>query len=432
MVLRGRRHVSCFVSRARCAAAAARGLEKGGDTTMSHAIDGGSSAVPEIGSHPEAQPVSGERAVYGRRQPADDERPLERPRRRWSREGIAKLLADSGWREHVVAARRQLGLPWLTVLTYHRIGAPGSAGDLDGDTIDATPAQFEEQIAHLASRYSFVSIDAVIEHLSGGSLPPNPVLVTFDDGYLECIEQALPILTRYRARATFFIASDFIDRREIMWWDKLSLILRRSRRPRIELDYPFPMSLDLARPEVAHRHLVAVVKTHYALDLPHFVRTVERAAGVVLERGEERALADDTLMTWDHVAALAEAGMDVGSHTCSHRVLQTLSPGQLARELEGSRRVIERNVKRAVGAIAYPVGYPLEGARRIRAALRDARYRAGFSNNTGFNSPFGHGDRFDVRRVGMSRSFDEDYFRAFMALPPLARARRRPPSIPAL
>src|SRR5690606_33777516 len=113
----------------------------------------------------------------------------------------------------LVTARRLSPLPWLTVLTYHRVAERCEAGDLDPETIDATPQQFEAQIAHLARHYTFVSIRQVLDHLDGRRLPPNPVLVTFDDGYADCVDRALPILKRYDARATFFIATDFIEQR---------------------------------------------------------------------------------------------------------------------------------------------------------------------------------------------------------------------------
>jgi peptidoglycan/xylan/chitin deacetylase (PgdA/CDA1 family) len=388
-----------------------------------------------------ASDVEGQENVGDAQGRGHDERAM-RPRRRWlSKQRLAEVLAASRVfgkesLDLVVEARRRLSPhPWLTVLTYHRIAEREEAGDLDPDTIDATPAQFEAQIAYLADRYSFVSIAQVLDFLEGGSLPPNPVLITFDDGYAECVERALPILLRHRARAAFFIATDFIDRREIMWWDKLSLLLCRTERPRLELSYPFPVVFDTSSRkarDLALAYLVAIVKTHYALDLPRFMRAVEEAAGVTVDADEERALADRHLMTWSQISTLYEAGMDIGSHTCSHRVLQTLSPGQLARELEGSRRAIERHVGAPVAGVAYPVGYPLDGAERVRRALRDAGYRAGFSNNTGFNSPLSRPDPFDVRRMGMDSSYDQAYFRAFMALPPLSRSRRKPPLLPAL
>ncbi len=82
-------------------------------------------------------------------------------------------------------------------------------------------------------------------------------------------------------------------------------------------------------------------------------------------------------MTWDHVRELKQGGMDVQSHTRTHRVLQTLSERELSDELTGSRSDLERELGERPRALAYPVGNPPLDSSPIRKALEQAGYEIG-------------------------------------------------------
>jgi peptidoglycan/xylan/chitin deacetylase (PgdA/CDA1 family) len=340
------------------------------------------------------------------------------------RESLVGVLERLGLVEALLQTRRVVGLPWLTVLTYHRIANPGAGSDLDEGVIDATPEQFDQQLALLARHFRFVSIDEVVGFLRGQPLPPNPLLITFDDGYLDCVETALPLLQKHGARATFFLPTHYLDERRLFWWDKISLILKRSTRERIELAFPEPRSLPLgARRAESERRLLALVKTERGLDLNRFFDELERASGVILSREEEKALVDASLMTWNDVDRLLRAGMDVGSHTRTHRVLQTLVGPDLDDELSGSRRELEERVNRPITSIAYPVGYPLSHDATICSALERAGYAVGFTNATGVSLTLRRPPPFDVRRLAMDVGLSHGFFRGLAALPHLAGTR---------
>ena len=75
------------------------------------------------------------------------------------------------------------------------------------------------------------------------------------------------------------------------------------------------------------------------------------------------------------------AGMDVQSHSHSHRVLNTLSPDSARLDLAQSAAILREHLGRPVHSVAYPVGYELEGL--LRRAPADAQFALGFTNNTG-------------------------------------------------
>lgn len=82
----------------------------------------------------------------------------------------------------------------------------------------------------------------------------------------------------------------------------------------------------------------------------------------------------------DAVRTAARDGLDIGSHTVSHRWLPWLAGDELARELIESRHSIERLLERPVDAVAYPVG---GWDRRVRDAAATAGYRVGVTVDRG-------------------------------------------------
>jgi len=186
------------------------------------------------------------------------------------------------------------------------------------------------------------------------------------------------------------------------------------------------------------KQAVAAVKSH---DMPpndqkqpteeerrKFLEGIAQAMGVTWTPEIEAGYANGLIMTWDHVRALARAGMDVESHSRHHRVLQTLDEAGLREELTGSREDLEAQLGRPVRAIAYPVGRRLgSGSERIRAAIAAAGYKIGLSNASGVNRiwPGSLGgmlgfDRYDVRRLSLDRTMSDAMFLTQFALPRLA------------
>jgi peptidoglycan/xylan/chitin deacetylase (PgdA/CDA1 family) len=347
--------------------------------------------------------------------------PLSLPRRM----KLAALAVRFGVTGMLLRARAHRLWPWptLTVLGYHRINRLEAVGDLDRDLIDATPEEFEEQMRFVRAHFSPVTVEAVLEALAGGDpLPANPVVVTFDDGYLDNYEQALPVLVRTGMKGVFFVSTDFLQRDRIFWWDRIGMIIRRARVDRITLSYPTELVLELgtvmARNAAIDR-ANGVVKTAFALDLSRFLDELARAAGVDWSGEEERGLARQSLMGWKEAQALHAAGMEVQSHTRSHRVITTLPDADLADELLGARVALEERLRVPVRSIAYPVGRSIGGRAHVRRAVADAGYKLGFTACSGENR-LATMDPFDLRRVTVDRGLPEDVMRGLSVLPWLA------------
>lgn len=315
--------------------------------------------------------------------------------------------------------RQAIGVsPWITVLSYHRVAPVEAVGDFEDGTVDVTPEAFDVHVAYAAKWFDIIGIDDLLSFVHGGSLPKNPLLFTFDDGYKDNRTTALPILQKHGAKATFFISTTYISDRRIFWWDKLSYMVKRSTKERFEITYPEKISVRLGKTterRQAFKTLRKCITEHYGIDLWRFLDHVAEASGVSIPRDQERRFADEMVMTWDDVKAMRSAGMDIQSHTCDHYVLPTMTDELLRSELARSREIIEGELKEPVRAISYPVGRFVSRP-SLRKDVRDAGYELGFSNATGINHRW-HLDPLNVKRISLDIDSPDSYFRTAMAIP---------------
>ena len=291
----------------------------------------------------------------------------------------------------ILGARKAGFWPWsgLTVVLYHRVVGIDNLGPLDPELVDATPEEFDRQMAFLRRHFVPVGLPEVLLAARGEErLPPNAVLVTFDDGYRDNYEHALPILVRHGMKAIFFVSTSYVTERRLYWWEQVSYFIRHARRYQAALTYPEPIQLDLrdaTTRAAATARINRVIKDRFDLDIDRLLADLARACDVPWSPERERELAEPTLMTWEQVRGLIDAGMAVGSHTCNHLVLETLPEPVLERELVDSRRELESRLGQPIESIAYPVGRSIARWRPIRDALRRAGYQVGFTATPGIN-----------------------------------------------
>ena len=111
----------------------------------------------------------------------------------------------------------------VPILTYHYIGNNPNQADKARDNLKVTPDKFEEEMGYLSKNgYNTITFDTLYASLSGtSSLPPKPVILTFDDGYIDFYLNAFPILRRYRLHAVSFIPTGLMNQGYYMSWSQI-------------------------------------------------------------------------------------------------------------------------------------------------------------------------------------------------------------------
>lgn len=118
---------------------------------------------------------------------------------------------------------RQMVVP---ILTYHYIGNNPNPADRTRDNLSTSPDKFEEQMAYISKNgYNTISLDTIYAVLKGqASLPAKPIVLTFDDGYIDFYVNAFPVLRKYNLHATAFISTGLIDQGYYMHWNQIKEI----------------------------------------------------------------------------------------------------------------------------------------------------------------------------------------------------------------
>lgn len=259
----------------------------------------------------------------------------------------------------------------LVTLMYHRVLArPDPFYSWDVDTV-----AFDWQLAVLKRYFNVLPLTEAVERLQRKTLPPRAVCITFDDGYADNYEIALPILQRHQLHATFFIATGYLDGGR-MWNDTLVEAVRVAgdTLDLTSLGLGTYALTDIAARVRAAKALLKLLK--YLQPAERMQKTAEIAAVI----GQK--LPDNLMMTSAQLQALSKAGMAIGAHTMSHPILLRVSDQESRREIEGSVSRLRELLGHDISTFAYPNGQPgkdyglrdVENVRRsgIKAAVSTA------------------------------------------------------------
>ncbi len=300
------------------------------------------------------------------------------------------------------------------VLLYHRVSDDPSP---DPGGMVVPPALFRQHMTALQKWFDVVSAADVRDPRDRPA-----AAVTLDDGYLDNLEHAVPILRELGVPATFFIVADTIgvgvgpDPVEEYWWDRLEHLLLE--------DGPGPSSLGL---RVGGRRILLDVTNPVARTRSYAVLTaalhrrppdVVRQVVARLEGVWPRAVSchRHRRMTSDQVRDISRDPLfDIGSHTCSHASLATLPRTRSRAELERSRASLEMLLGDRPALLAYPYGAPGTVVRRDARQARAAGYDAAFVNVAG---PVEGADRYALPRITVGRWSVDHLHRAVTAWRP--------------
>ncbi len=196
-----------------------------------------------------------------------------------------RLLARNAAIGALSVLPRPIAADWIRFPYYHYV-------------FDDERAGFAAQLAYLRNLGEFISLEHAIEILLyDGPVGGRYFCITFDDGFRNCLTNAVPILVDKSAPAAFFLPTGFVGA-------------------------PPPED-------------------------PELIRRVSNGGPRVPE-----------FLSWEECRTMADAGMMIGSHTVNHLRLSLLSDTEVERELRDSKSTIEREVGRPCEHFSCPQGRP--------------------------------------------------------------------------
>jgi peptidoglycan/xylan/chitin deacetylase (PgdA/CDA1 family) len=253
------------------------------------------------------------------------------------------------------------------VLMYHSIA--------DSDTVDFVdppnrlcPRLFNRQMEFLARHRVVISLTSLIEMiLSGNSPVAGTVCITFDDGYLDNLAVAAPILAKYNLPATIYLATGYVDRGEEQWADRLYWMFNRRTADRLVVLADGHHEFDLARQK--ERRMARGI-LHKQLLEAAYVDRKQLLNAIELQLRPTGAMKRVTL-TWEEVREICRRypTIELGGHTCDHIDLRTHVGDHADLEIQNCMNEIHRETGIAPLHFSFPYGrYCSETKESVRAS----------------------------------------------------------------
>ncbi|MGH8161993.1 MAG: polysaccharide deacetylase family protein [Gammaproteobacteria bacterium] len=271
------------------------------------------------------------------------------------------------------------------VVGYHRV-VEDFAAQAHGykPSMLTSTAMLEKQLDWIGRRFAFADPDDMNDWLAGRCPEGRPVaIITFDDGYRDVYENALPLLKRKGIPAVVFVVTDLVGTDRLLLHDELFLLLSRAfsnwrdpgKRVRELLEeaeagkwWPALSAEENATPLRWKQALLARLPQAALLRI---IQTLRREAII-----PDDIAAGLQAMDWDMLGKLRDAGICVGSHTRSHVLLTNEEPRTAREQILDSRDVLEETLGSKVCHFAYPDGRFDES---VVTAVAEAGYRFAYT-----------------------------------------------------
>ena len=251
------------------------------------------------------------------------------------------------------------------ILMFHHVRPEREDAFRPNALLEITPEHLDRTLS-LVRRlgYEIVPLDDVPGRLARGE--GRFVALTFDDGYRDNRDHALPVLRRHGAPWTMFVTSDYASGQGSLWWLELEAVVRASEGLRLAgRDWPARTPDEKRR---AFAAIYAYLRAGPEARLRSTIAAWCDAAG--FDRGR---LVRDLCLGWEELSALGrEPGLTFGAHTLSHPMLAKHAAADAEREIVEGRAALAQRLGREVRHLAYPVGDPgSAGPREFEIARRE-------------------------------------------------------------
>lgn len=261
--------------------------------------------------------------------------------------------------------------PHDLVLCYHNVGV---SKDIKHGWISekrSMPANlFNAQMKWLSNNADVVPLSQLFEDIDRRNKARIRVAITFDDGYFNNIEYAIPILKKLNLPMTWFVATGYVeDAKRLPWWDLLDYILENSKSV-----------IELKEPEVAGSYDLNQTKDKqwFNNELRSIIKMSSPGRRDAINQDIRNSLPDieslpgNAFSRIDEVAQAVGPLVELGGHTETHPNVTLCSPAELEHELNNNKEKLESITGEQINWFAYPFGnkhsFDEASAQIIRAA----------------------------------------------------------------
>ncbi len=286
----------------------------------------------------------------------------------------------------------------LLVLTYHRV-----LEEYDPIIDDIDAVQFTQQMETLSEFFNVLSLEEGLSQVQSGEISPGAVCITFDDGYRDNHDVALPILKALNLPATFFIATGYLGN-GMMWNDVVIESVRKTLFSQLDLT-EFSLGIKSLSSMQDKCELVGqLISMWRNKPLAERNKLAMRLKQIAKAEFNERIM-----MTEDEVIELSKAGMEIGGHTLNHPVLTSTTLQDARKDIEQGKQQLEEIIHKPLKFFAYPSGrFGKDYDKDHVNIVKNAGFLAAVSTNDGVVTNVS--ETFELPRVSIDHASKLKFF----------------------
>ena len=295
-----------------------------------------------------------------------------------------------------------LGKPWKgngSILTYHRVlPYEKISEDLDVGLAVLT-SNFEKQIKLLKTNYNIVPIDELINNLKSKRKEKFLLSITFDDGYKDNLNFALPILEHYKIPATIYVTTRFLDTDVWMWWYELKEIINQKDYLKFnykEHNYYYELK--------NYRQKIQAFKNLRKLFLNLRVNEQLELLEIATENKKRKNYSKICLDSKDLKTLDKNSLITIGAHTHTHTNLKILNKDEAIYDICKCIKTLENLLKHKVKHFAYPYGGVDHVGHREHEIIKNLNFSSAVTDGV---YPIKDGNLFSLPRIHVGKNANE-------------------------
>jgi len=293
------------------------------------------------------------------------------------------------------------------IFMLHHVRPHRDTGFQPNRHLEIAPEFLRATLAHLRARdIDIVTMDEAHRRLTERDFSRRFACFTFDDGYRDNRDFALPVMREFDAPLTMYVASDFAKGIGRLWWVALEMAIAKASVIEAGIG-GVATRLDTS---TAAAKQAAFDRLHdWIRGLPGEDDIRREISALCARHGvDEAAVCRELCMSWDELKAFADDPLvTIGAHTITHCNLAKQTGEIAARELAVSRARIESVLQRPVVHLAYPYGDRNAAAAREFALARAAGYKTAVTTRPGMIFPESADHLTALPRVSLNGNYQD-------------------------
>jgi peptidoglycan/xylan/chitin deacetylase (PgdA/CDA1 family) len=295
-----------------------------------------------------------------------------------------------------------------SVFMLHHVRPAREAAFQPNSHLEVTPQFLRAMLAHLRSRgVDIVTMDELHRRLTERDFSRRFASFTFDDGYRDNRDFALPLMREFDAPFTVYVASDFAQGAGKLWWITLEMVIAKASRIEATID-GVTSRIDTSTPSAKH---AAFERLHdWLRSLPGQDDLAREISALAARHGIDQAgICRDLCMSWEELKPFAtEPLVGIGAHSVTHCNLAQQPNEMAGQEMAISRARIEDALQRPALHFAYPYGDRVAAGPREFALAKAAGFKTAVTTRPGMIFPESADYPTALPRVSLNGNFQDE------------------------